>query len=63
MKAVKIIFAIIAALWAVAYLPNLIAGLSHGSGSLAFSHMMGSFVGLLLASAISFALFRSPLRK
>jgi hypothetical protein len=32
MKALKIIFAIIAVLWALAYMPNVIAGLSHGSG-------------------------------
>jgi hypothetical protein len=63
MKAVKIIFAIIAALWALAYIPNLIAGVSHGNGSLAFSHMMGTLVGFLLASAISIVLFRSALRK
>jgi hypothetical protein len=63
MKAVKIIFAVVAALWALAYVPNLIAGISHGNGSLAFSHMMGSLVGFLLASVISIALFRSGLRK
>jgi hypothetical protein len=63
MKTVKIIFAIIAALWALAYVPNLLAGLSHSNGSLAFSHMMGSLVGFLLASVISIALFRSALRK
>ena len=63
MKAVKIIFAIVAAIWALAYLPKLIAGVSHNDSSLAFSHMMGSLVGFLLASAISITLFRSALRK
>ena len=63
MKALKIIFAIIAALWACAYIPKLIAGLSQSGGSFAFSHMMGSVVGFLLAAAISITLFRSALRK
>ena len=63
MKAVKIIFAVVAALWALAYIPKLIAGISQSAGPFAFSHIMGSVVGILLASAISITLFRSALRK
>ena len=59
MKAVKIIFAVLAALWALALIPKLLAGISQGSGTLAFSHIMGSIVGVLIATAISVTLFRS----
>jgi hypothetical protein len=47
MKAVKIIFAILAALWALALVPKLLAGISQSGGSFAFSHIMA----LLLASS------------
>lgn len=63
MKIVKIIFAVLAALWALALIPKLVADISHGSGPLAFSHIMGSVVGILIASAISITLFRSALKK
>lgn len=63
MKAIKIIFAVLAALWALALIPKLLAGLTQSSGAYAFSHVMGSVVGILLASAISIALFRSAFRK
>lgn len=63
MKVVKIIFAVLAALWALALIPKLLAGLSQSSGPFAFSHIMGSAFGILIASAISIALFRSALRK
>jgi hypothetical protein len=62
MKAIKIIFAILAALWALALIPKLLAGLSHSGGAYAFGHVMGSVVGILLASAISIGLFRSAFR-
>lgn len=63
MKAIKIIFAVLAALWALALVPKLLAGLSQSGGPFAFSHIMGSVFGILIASAISIALFRSALKK
>ncbi|HKP02339.1 MAG TPA: hypothetical protein VJU77_03170 [Chthoniobacterales bacterium] len=63
MKIVKIIFAILAALWALALIPKLIAGLFQGGGAFAFSHLMGTIFGILIASAISIALFRSAFRQ
>ena len=62
MKIVKIVFGILAALWALALVPKLLAGISHSDAPLAFSHIMGSVVGILIASAISIALFRSASR-
>ena len=63
MKSLKIIVAVIAALWALACVPNLISRPANHTGQYAFSHMMGSVAGLFLASAISITLFRSALRK
>jgi hypothetical protein len=63
MKILKMILAVVAALWALALIPKLLAWLSHSDGPLGFSHIMGSIVGILVASAISFALFRSALRQ
>jgi hypothetical protein len=63
MKAIKIIFAVIAALWALALIPKLIAGISQNAGPFALSHIMGSVVGILFASAISITLWRSALRE
>ena len=59
MKFIKIIFGVLAALWAVALVPKLLSGISHGGGEFEFSRNMGSIVGILLASAISIALFKS----
>jgi hypothetical protein len=58
MKALKIIFGSLSALWALALIPSLFAGYS-GRSDLAFSHHMGAIVGILLGSAISISLFRS----
>jgi hypothetical protein len=63
MKIVKIIFAVLAALWGLALIPKLIAGLSHTGGTYAFSHIMGAVFGILIAAAISIALFRSAFRQ
>jgi hypothetical protein len=63
MKFIKIILAVLAALWALALIPKLIAGISQSGGAFAFSHIMGSVVGILIASAISIALFRSAFRQ
>jgi hypothetical protein len=63
MKIVKILFAVLAALWALALIPKLLAWVSHSGGPLGFSHIMGSVVGILIASAISIALFRSAFRQ
>lgn len=59
MKVIKIIFGTLAALWALALIPKLIVGISQSSSAYAFSHIMGSLFGILIASAISIALFRS----
>jgi hypothetical protein len=58
MKTVKIIFATLAALWALALIPSVLATYG-GRRDLAYSHHMGAVVGILLASAISISLFRS----
>jgi uncharacterized membrane protein len=63
MKVIKIIFGLLAALWGLALIPKLIAGISQSGGAFAFSHIMGSLFGILIASAISIALFRSALRQ
>jgi hypothetical protein len=63
MKVVKIMFGSLAALWAVALIPKLLGWISHSDAPLAFSHSMGSVVGILIASAISISLFRSAFAK
>jgi len=63
MKAIKIGFGTLAALWALALVPKLLTSLSHTDAPLAFSHIMGSVFGILIASAISLALFRSAFRR
>jgi hypothetical protein len=62
-KVVKILFGVLATLWALALIPKLLAWVSHRDAPLAFSHIMGSVVGILIASAISIALFRSAFRQ
>ena len=59
MKVVKIILAVLAALWALAYIPKLIYGMTHMGDPLAISRMAGSVIGMVLASAISIILFKS----
>ena len=59
MKIIKIVFAVLAALWALALVPQLLVGITHGSGAFAFSRVMGSVVGILIGTAISIALFKS----
>ena len=63
MKILKIIFALLAALWALALIPKLLAGVSQNGGQFAFSHTMGSIAGILIASVISIVLFRSAFSK
>ncbi|HEY8962742.1 MAG TPA: hypothetical protein VIM57_11110 [Luteolibacter sp.] len=63
MKIIKIFFAILAALWALALVPKLLAGISRVGGSFAFSYIMGSVAGILIASVLSIALFRSAFSK
>ena len=63
MKIIKIIFGLLAALYALALIPKLVLSISHSAAPLAFSYTMGSLVGVLIASAISIALFRSAFRK
>jgi hypothetical protein len=63
MKIIKILFAVLAALWALALVPKLLAGMSQSGGSFAVSHVMGSVAGILIASAISIILFRSAFKQ
>lgn len=63
MKALKIIFAILAALWALALVPKLIYGIFHIGDPLAISRIAGSIIGMVLASAISIILFKSSRNK
>ncbi len=63
MKIIKILIGVLAALWALALVPKLLAGISHSGAPFAFSYIMGSVVGILIASAISIALFRSAFRQ
>ena len=63
MRAVKIFFAVLAAAWAFALVLKLAAGVWPSGGSFAFSHIMGSVVGILIASALSIVLFQSALSK
>ncbi len=59
MKAIKIIFALLAAGWAILLIPKLLATLSADSSAYNTGRAFGSVAGILLASAISFSLFRS----
>ena len=63
MKIIKILFAVLAALWALALVPKLLAGISQSGGAFASSHIMGSVAGILIASVISIVLFRSAFAK
>ena len=62
MKIVKIFFAVLAALWALALVPKLLACLAQMYAPLALSRITGSVSGILIASVISFVLFRGALR-
>jgi hypothetical protein len=63
MKILKIVFGTLAAVWALAYIPKLLLWISHSDASFAFSHIMGSAVGMLIATAISITLFRKAFAK
>jgi hypothetical protein len=63
MKVIKIIFAVLAALWALALIPKLIAEISHTDAPLLISRLLGSITGILIMTAISIVLFRSAFKK
>jgi hypothetical protein len=63
MKVIKIVLGSLAGLWALALIPKLLMSLSHTDSPLAFSYIMGSVFGILIASAISIALFRSAFQR
>jgi len=63
MKIVKLLFAVLMAIWALALVPKLLNGIAHSGAPSAFSYTMGSLFGMLLVSAISIALFRSAFTK
>jgi hypothetical protein len=62
MKALKLLLALIAAVWAMALIPKLLLAISHSGAPFAFSYAMGSTVGILIAGALSLSLFRSAFR-
>jgi uncharacterized membrane protein len=63
MRIVKLLLGILTAVWALALIPKLLNGISHSGAPFGFSYMMGSVVGILIACAISIALFRSAFTK
>jgi hypothetical protein len=63
MKIIKIIFAVLAAFWALALIPKLFGGISQSDAPLASSRILGSVAGIIIATAISVALFRSAFKK
>jgi hypothetical protein len=63
MKIIKILFAVLAALWALALIPKLSKGISHSDEPFAISRIMGSVAGIFIAAAISIGLFRSAFKK
>ncbi|MEI6075331.1 MAG: hypothetical protein WCS94_07150 [Verrucomicrobiota bacterium] len=63
MKIIKIIFGVVAALCALAYIPKIISTLSHSDTPFTSSRVLGSVAGILIMTAISIALFRSAFKK
>jgi len=63
MKIIKIIFGVLAALWALALIPKLLSGFSESDSPVASSHLLGSVAGILIMTAISIALFSSAFKK
>lgn len=65
MKAVKLIFSTVAALWALALVLLLPAKLAvaRSRGIYAPSYIIGAVVGIVVAAGISLLLFRSAFRK
>jgi hypothetical protein len=63
MKVIRIISAVLAALWGLALIPKLFHNLSHSEGTFAASRFLGSLAAILLATAISITLFRSAFKK
>jgi hypothetical protein len=63
MKIVKIIFGVLAALWALAYIPPLLVSFSHRDAPLASSSILGAVACILFATAISIAFFRSAFKR
>jgi len=63
MKITKIIFGVLTALLALAYLAKLIGKFSSKDKPIGFSHTLGTVLGMLIATAISIALFLSAFRE
>ena len=62
MKALKIVFALLAAGWAIALIPKLLKTISQSGAPFGISHILGTCAGILIAVAVSVALFRSALK-
>ena len=62
MKILKLILAVLAALFVVAHLIEIPAKLGAVSGDLATSWWLGKGIGILIGSALAVALFRSALK-
>ena len=63
MKIIKIIFGVLAALWALAYIPKILSEVSHSDTPFTPSRVLGSVAGILIMTAISIALFRNAFKK
>jgi len=63
MKVIKIIFAVLTALLALAYMAKLIGKFSSRDKPIGWSHTLGIVFGMLIAAAISIALFLSAFRE
>ncbi len=63
MKAIKILFGVLAVLYVMAHLIEIPMAISHVQGELAISWWLGKLTGILIGSAIALALFKSAFRK
>jgi hypothetical protein len=63
MKIIKIIFGVLTALLALAYMAKLIGKFSSRDKPIGLSHTLGTVLGMLIAATISIALFLSVFRE
>ena len=64
MKAIKIVFGVIAALFTVGYLVQFVSVLTAGDGSTrGITHIVAAFVPLCFGAAISVWLFQSAFKR
>jgi len=63
MQIIKIIFGVLTALLALAYMAKLIGKLSSKDKPIGLSHTLGIVIGMLIVTAISIALFWSAFKE